>query len=262
MCAVATSEWGVGVPGALGADAIGALAALAEQLGYLSFWFNCVAPDADPAALLDTAMGNTERIDVGIGVVPLDGYPAPALAAGLARSRADDPRVILGVGSGSTRRGALARVRTGIGELRNAVPRARVAVGAKRPRMVALASELADGLLFSMVTPDEARAIDARGEGVPRPATRTYNYHRVAIDPGARDRVRAEMVAHGVTPSNDSQAALLGTVLPTRTERAVLGADLAAFPADWLPVFRPLPPAPATLDDWRDLFVALAPATV
>jgi hypothetical protein len=41
----------------------------------------------------------TERIVVDIGVVPLGGYPAPALTAAFARSRADDPRVILGVGS-------------------------------------------------------------------------------------------------------------------------------------------------------------------
>lgn len=254
-------DWGIGVPGALGAEAIGTLAELAEQLGYRSFWFNCVAPHADPTALLDTAMSRTNRVEIGIGVVPLNGYPAPALAAGFARGRADDPRVVIGVGSGSTRLGAIQRVRDGIGELRRALPNARVAVGGKGPRMVATGSELADALLFSMLTPDEAATITA-GVDKRRPGAQTYNYHRVAIDPDAADRVRTEMVAHGVTPGRDGAPDLLGTVLPARDARAVLQADLAAYPADWLAVLRPLPPPPAALDDWREMFVALAPAAV
>src|SRR6185436_3856292 len=65
--AMSSTEWGIGVPGALGAKAIGSLAALAEQSGYQSFWFNCVAPDADPAALLDAALASTKTVDVGVG---------------------------------------------------------------------------------------------------------------------------------------------------------------------------------------------------
>src|SRR5688572_27097602 len=111
---MSSTKWGIGVPGALGPDAIGNLAALAEECSYQSFWFNCVAPHADPAALLDAALGRTDRIEVGVGVIPLDGYPAATLAARLHGGRADDPRVVLGVGSGGTRRGALQRVSDGI----------------------------------------------------------------------------------------------------------------------------------------------------
>ena len=258
MSAVTATEWGIGVPGALGADAIRALAGSAEQLGYRSFWFNCVAPHADPAALLEAALDDTERIDIGIGVIPLDGYAAPELAASLASRGADDARVIVGVGSGSTRIGAVQRVRNSIDELRRALPHARVAVGGKRPRMLALGAELTDGLLFSMVTPDDARAIAARTDTTRRGRVASYNYHRVAIDPGGGDRVRTEMIGHGVTPRNPTD--LLGTVLPEGREgRAVLDADLAAYPNDWLPVFRPLPARPDELGHWRNVFATLAP---
>ena len=259
---MSSTEWGIGVPGALGPDAIGALAALAEQSGYQSFWFNCVAPDADPAALLDAALASTEGIDIGVGVILLDGYPPETLAASLRGGRADDARVVLGVGSGGARRGALARVSDGIARLRGALPRARIAIGAKRPRMVALGAEVADGLLFSMLSRDEAqvvaRQLHAAGE-----RAASYTYHRVALDPGARDRVHREMVSHGAWPAGGAMPSghdLLGTVLPSRSDvRNLVAADLAAFPGNWRPVLRPLPSQPSALDEWRDLFQLLAP---
>ena len=259
---MSSTEWGIGVPGALGPEAIGTLAALAEQSGYQSFWFNCVAPDADPAALINAALASTEGIDIGVGVIPLDGYPPATLAASLHGGRADDSRVVLGVGSGSARRGALERVSDGIARLRDALPRARIAIGAKRPRMVALGAEIADGLLFSMLRPDEAQVVAHQLHAAGGRAA-AYTYHRVAVDPGALDRVHSEMVSYGVwrrdadVPSGPD---LLGTALPSRSEvRNLLSADLAAFPDDWLPVLRPLPSQPSELDEWRDLFNVLAP---
>jgi alkanesulfonate monooxygenase SsuD/methylene tetrahydromethanopterin reductase-like flavin-dependent oxidoreductase (luciferase family) len=253
-----TKDLGIGVPGSLGRDAIGGLAALAEQLGYRSFWFNCVAPHADPVALLDAALANTDRIEVGTGVVPLDGYPSAALAARLEGGRGNDPRVVFGIGSGATRHGALRRVIDGIVHLRTALPRARVAVGAKRPRMVTIGAAVADGLLFSMLTPAEATSVMAHLDAVGRSPAATYAYHRVALDPGGADRVHQEMVSHGAwardgaPPGHDRR---LGSVLPSRTgTRAVVDADLAAYPSSWRPVLRPLPAQPDDLDEWRDLF--------
>ena len=257
------TQWGIGVPGALGAQSIGNLAALAEQSGYQSFWFNCVAPDADPVALLDAALASTESIAIGTGVIPLAGYPPAALAAGLAGGRADDPRVLLGVGSGGARRGSLGRVRDGIARLRATVPRARLAVGCKGPRMVALAAESADALLFSMLTPDEAQVIARHLPASGSRAAAPYTYHRVALDPGAHDRVHREMVAHGAWPANATSPCgrdLLGTLLPSRSGvHDLIDADLAAYPDDWLPVLRPVPTQPSELDEWRDLFQLLAP---
>lgn len=258
-----STEWGIGVPGALGPEAIGILAALAEQWGYQGFWFNCVAPDADPAALLDAALARTERIEIGVGVIPLDGYPPATLAARLEGGRADDPRVVLGVGSGGARQGALTRVSDGIVRLRSTVPRARIAVGAKRPRMVALAAQGADALLFSMLTTDDARAVARQLHAASGRAASAYTYHRVALDPGARERVRKEMVSHGAWRADadmPTERDLLGTVLPSRsTVRGLIAADLGAYPEDWIPVLRPLPSRPSDLDEWRDLFRLLAP---
>ena len=128
--------------------------------------------------------------------------------------------------------------------------------------MVALGAEVADGLLFSMLRPDEAQVVTrqlhtAGGRAV------SYTYHRVALDPGARDRVHKEMVSHGAWPAGADMPGghdLLGTVLPSRSDVCILvGADLMAFPDNWLPVLRPLPSQPSELDEWRDLFQLLAP---
>ena len=258
-------KWGIGVPGALGPKVIGQLAALAERSGYQGFWFNCVAPAADPSALLDAALVATDGIDIGVGVIPLSGYPAATLASRLRGSRADDPRVVLGVGSGAGRRGALHRVSDGIAQLRHAVPRARIAVGGKGPRMLALGAGFADALLFSMFRPDEAHAVTRDLQAVDGRAVPMYTYHRVALDPGAHARLQHEMVSHGAWPADDvrtpSGPELLGTVLPSRADAPhLVAADLVAYPDDWRPVLRPLPRQPGELDDWLDLFRLLAPA--
>jgi alkanesulfonate monooxygenase SsuD/methylene tetrahydromethanopterin reductase-like flavin-dependent oxidoreductase (luciferase family) len=254
---------GIGVPGALGSEAIVSLATLAERLGYTSFWFNVVAPHADPVALLDAVMAGTERIEVGTGVVPLNGYPSATLASRLSGGPADDPRVIFGVGSGSGRRGALVRVIDGIRALRQALPRARIVIGGKGPRMVTIGATVADGLLLSMLSPSDATQITSHLAIASRHGSTTYAYHRVALDPGATGRVHAEMVSHGAWPRDadppDSEQ-LIGTVLPTETDpHQVLAADLARYPADWVPVLRPLPARPDDLEDWRALFRLLAP---
>ena len=129
--------------------------------------------------------------------------------------------------------------------------------------MVALAAEVADALLFSMLRPDEAQVVMRPLHAAGGRAVSTYAYHRVALDPDARDRVHREMVSHGVW-STDARSPgerdLLGTVLPSRSgARDLVAADVAAYPDNWLPVLRPLPSQPSELDEWRDLFRLLAP---
>jgi hypothetical protein len=253
---------GIGVPGALGSEAIVDLAALAERLGYTSFWFNCVAPHTDPVGLLDAVMAGTDRIQVGTGVVPLNGYPSATLAARLAGGPADDPRVIFGVGSGAGRRGSLVRVIDGIVALRAALPRARIVIGAKGPRMVTIGANVADGLLLSMIAASEAAGVTSHLVPTERPAT-IYSYHRVALDPGAAGRVHDEMVSHGAWPRDAAAPGvdqLIGAVLPTEAvAHEALEHDLARYPPNWIPVLRPLPARPDDLEDWRALFRLLAP---
>ena len=125
--------------------------------------------------------------------------------------------------------------------------------------MVALGAELADGLLFSMVTADHARAIAARPEGARHRSVTTYNYHRVAIDPGGRGPAYAPRWSRTVSRPW-ARSICSARCSPRGATRAPCSdADLATYPADWRPVFRPLPTKPAELDEWRDLFAALAP---
>ena len=130
--------------------------------------------------------------------------------------------------------------------------------------MIALAAEAADALLFSMLRPDEAQVVTRQLDAAGGHTVTTYGYHRVALDPGARDRVHKEMVSHGVWPAGadgPSDHDLLGTVLPSRSgARDRVDNDLAAYPDRWLPVLRPLPSQPSELDEWRDLFRLLAPS--
>jgi hypothetical protein len=124
--------------------------------------------------------------------------------------------------------------------------------------MVALAAEVADALLFSMLRPDEAEVVTRQLDAAGGHAVSRYAYHRVALDPGARDRVHNEMVSHGVWPAGADRPSdhdLLGTVVPSRSgARSRVDTDLAAYPDRWLAVLRPLPSQPGELDEWRDLF--------
>jgi hypothetical protein len=169
---------------------------------------------------------------------------------------------MFGVGSGRERRASLALVRNGVERLHASLSHARVAVGVKGPRMVALSAHIADALLVSMLSADEARAVDARSRVDDRHAPTIYSYHRVALDPGGADRVHREMISHGAWSANAAApdaARLLGSVLRSREGvRAQVEADVKAFPPEWEYVLRPLPADVHDLEEWRDLFRVLA----
>ena len=221
---------------------------MAEQSGYQSFWFNRVAPDADPAALLDAVLARTERIDVGVGVIPLDGYPPATLAARLEGGRADDPCVVLGVGSGGARQGALARVSDGIPHLRSAASFKHQSWSERNVREWSRSQHRPPTRPPPlMLTTGEAQAVvlrTPRGERTGSLSVQTY--HRVAVRPWrVKDRVHKEMVSHGAWRAGadvPTERCLLGTVLPSRSAvRGFIADDLGAYPEDWLPVLRPLP---------------------
>lgn len=255
--------WGVGVPSSVGSAGIGALAAAAEGLGYQTFWFNCVGPDASPAAVMEAALATTHRITIGVGVVPLSVYPVVALAGDLARRGCDDRRVLLGIGSGPPRAGSLDRVRQGLLTLREALPLVRLCVGTASPRMLAVAAELADAVLLSMTPLAKAAAVqaalrDAGGTGIA-----VDRYHRVGVGPGAATRGAAEMVTYGLLPPGGSPppaSELLGSVVVDATDaRSVVRHDLGEWPVGWGHVLRPLPADPADVGELRHLLEVLAP---
>src|SRR5216117_2050210 len=88
----------------------------AEGLGYSSFWVN--HPGAtDGLAALALAAGETRRIELGIGVIPLHTRGPDSIVQGVHANGLPLDRLLLGVGSPNP--DGLKRVRAGIAELRS-----------------------------------------------------------------------------------------------------------------------------------------------
>lgn len=242
---------GLTVEGRLGEALLTALARLAEDRGFGSFWFNVTGATREPAALLAALARATRVIDVGVGVVPLDRFPAASLTPALQHPDVDLSRTIVGIGCGQARHGQLKLVSEGIDLLRRGLPGCRVAVAALGPRMIALGQQRAGTLVLSMVTPTAADRLSPQiGDD-----TQIYLYHRVAAGLGAGHRLRAEMRAYaGWSDIDPDSRDLVGTVLTGVDD---LRSDLAAYPAKWVPVLRPLVPDPASFQEYRQLLADL-----
>src|SRR5438034_1052457 len=112
----------------------------AEGLGYSSFWVN--HPGAtDGLAALALAAGETRRIELGIGVIPLHTRGPDSIVQGVHANGLPLDRLLLGVGSPNP--GALTRVREGVAALRSKLA-ARLVVAALGPQMCRVAGEVAD----------------------------------------------------------------------------------------------------------------------
>jgi len=160
----------------------------AEGLGYGSFWVN--HPGAtDGLVALVVAASETQRIDLGVGVVPLHTRGPDKIVQGVRANALPLDRLLLGVGSANP--GALRRVRTGVAELRSQLA-VRLVVAALGPQMCRLAGEVADGVLFNWLTPEHAR-LSAEwvraGAAAGRRAPKLYAYVRVALGSAAGDRL-------------------------------------------------------------------------
>lgn len=168
-----------------------------EALGYAELWANDTRRGAGLATLAAAAAGTTS-LRFGVGVIALSergpgriaGEVGTAAVAGLPLAR-----LTLGVGSGASR--SLRLVRQGVAELRTLLPQLPVAVAAVGPRMCALAGELGDTVLLNWALPAQLeRQLASVAEGAERAgrtAPRSTAYVRVAVGPGARDRLRGEM---------------------------------------------------------------------
>lgn len=193
----------IGVAGALGPDAIAQLARAVEEAGFAGIWVNDT-PDGDSLAALAAAAETTTTLALATGVVPVDRRP-PAEIAARARDLPED-RLVLGIGSGGLRVGALDRVRDAVAVLREQT-RARVLVGALGPRMRALAATDADGPLLSWLTPSAAagQAAEARTAG-----GRAALYVRTALDEAANGRLAEEAGRYGSYRNYAANLARLG----------------------------------------------------
>ena len=182
-------SFGFGVAGALDHRIVAELALAAEQAGYSSFWANDT-PSGDGLAALAVAQGASSTIALGVGVIPIDRKPAGEIAAQIAHLGLDSERLILGIGSGGLRNGAVEAVRRNAIELRDASS-ARVVVGALGPRICEAGGVAADGVLLNWLTPSQleesAGRVRAVAASAGRPAPYIGAYVRVALEgPGAR----------------------------------------------------------------------------
>lgn len=233
MLASMRTEVSIGVPGAIGPEAVRVLAPRVEAAGFTGLWLNDT-PQGDAVTGLAAAATVTTHLRLATGVVPIDRRPAPALLEDLRRSGVPEERLTLGIGSGQLRRGAVEAVGEAIRALRDGTAAALV-VGALGPRMRRLAAEHADGALLSWLPPEaaftqaaELRRIgsDTQGE-LPRVAL----YARTIVDERARPVLEREAAQYASYPAYAANFARLGidamdTVLPQDGD---LAAGIAAY---------------------------------
>jgi alkanesulfonate monooxygenase SsuD/methylene tetrahydromethanopterin reductase-like flavin-dependent oxidoreductase (luciferase family) len=205
-------------------EIIRASAREAEALGYRSFWVNHPGP-VDGLGSLAHAAGETRRIDLGVGVIPLHTRGPEAIADGVRGHGLAPERLLLGVGSPNPE--ALKRVRDGVATLR-ATLTTRIIVAALGPKMCQLAGEVADGVLFNWLTPEYARRsaelVRAGADAAERPMPRLYAYVRVAVGAAAAVRLADEGGRYDAIPAYHAHFVRMG-VKPVDTAIAAAAAD-------------------------------------
>jgi alkanesulfonate monooxygenase SsuD/methylene tetrahydromethanopterin reductase-like flavin-dependent oxidoreductase (luciferase family) len=172
---------------------LGELARMLETLGYAAVWTNDIPGHRGVPAVAGLARGES-GLRLGIGVISVADQSPASIAAEIHRSGVEPQRLILGVGSGGSR--SLALVRESVAVLREELPGVRLAIAALGPRMCELAGEIADVVLLNWATPariawarERVAAGAARAE---RPVPLVAAYVRVAVGPGAAERLDAE----------------------------------------------------------------------
>ncbi len=220
----------IGVAGALGPDAIAQVARAAEEAGFRGLWVNDT-PGGDALEGLAAAAAVTERIVLATGVIPLDRRSAAEIVADVERWGLPPERLVLGVGSGGARTGALALVGEGVRWLRERTA-ARILVGALGPRMRQLAAGGADGLLLSWLTPAVAAAHATEARAIAAD-THVALYARTSVDDEGRVRRDAEADRYGTYPAYAANFSRLG-IGPRETVLPLPGASLAVGAARYL----------------------------
>jgi alkanesulfonate monooxygenase SsuD/methylene tetrahydromethanopterin reductase-like flavin-dependent oxidoreductase (luciferase family) len=261
------------------------LAREAETLGYRALFMPEIASRDTLAALTGLAC-ETTSILLGPGVVPLPSRTPQllAMAAATAAERSGG-RLVLGLGTGPAVPGALERLRSTVVALRAAFageagkaagervelqlvpPPIPIWIAALGPRAVALAGEVADGVLLNWCTPErvaEARAAvraAAAAAGRDPGAVTIAVYVRAAIEDPQGERLaleasaeyasypayRRQFEAMGIDPSDAAAVAqgvcLLGAAGPARGRLAAYAEAGADLPVVY-PVLDPVTPDP------------------
>jgi alkanesulfonate monooxygenase SsuD/methylene tetrahydromethanopterin reductase-like flavin-dependent oxidoreductase (luciferase family) len=183
---------GLGITAGLDAGLARRLAVRCEQLGYQSLWSN----DEPAASGLETLAHFAEaapRIELGIGVLPLDRHRPARIATEIDRLGIDPARLWLGLGAGQLR-AQVDPLRRAVEELREILPGTHIVVAAMRPRLCRLGGAVADGVLLNWMLPDhvaEARRwLQEGADEAGRAAPILASYVRVAVGSGSLQRLR------------------------------------------------------------------------
>ena len=195
MTASESAHRGLGVTAGVDAGLARELAAHCEQLGYQSLWSND-EPAAPGLATLAEFAAATEKIQLGVGVLPLHRYQPAEIAGEIERLGIDPARLWLGIGSGALSP-QIDSLQRALAELRRLLPETtRVVVAAMRPRLCRLGGAIADGVLVNWMLPGQAeKARQWVREGAAehgRMAPVVASYVRVAVGPTASRRLREE----------------------------------------------------------------------
>jgi alkanesulfonate monooxygenase SsuD/methylene tetrahydromethanopterin reductase-like flavin-dependent oxidoreductase (luciferase family) len=200
---------------------VAAIAREGEGLGYAAVFLPETGARDTLAALMGIA-GETDELLLGTGVIPMPARTTrlAAMAAATVQERSGG-RLVLGVGTGPSAPGALERLRTYAGEIRELVggsapgPALRLSlpapvpiwIAALGPKAVRLAGEIADGVILNWCTPE-----------------------RVAE---ARDAIRAAAGDAGRDPDSVTIAVYVRASFSERADEALLKAasEYGSYPA-------------------------------
>ena len=222
-----TAALSIGIAAAAGAEVGARVAAAAEAAGLHALWVNDT-PGHDALAVLAAAAGATERLVLATGVLPIDRRTPDDILARAAGLPAD--RLVLGIGSGQLRHGAVDRVTDAATALR-AGTEARVVVGALGPRMRRTGAEASDGLLLSWLTPEIAADQARHAHELARTA-HVALYVRTAVDPDAIPALDEEAQRYAGYPAYAANFARLGVqAAETLIRPAALRDRIAAYRA-------------------------------
>ena len=184
---------GLGITAGLDAGLARELAARCEHLGYHSLWSND-EPAASGLETLAHFAAAAPRIELGVGVLPLDRHQPARIATEIDRLGIDPAKLWIGIGSGQLRP-QIDLLRRAVAELRELLPaETRIVVAAMRPRLCRLGGAVADGVLLNWMLPDhvaEARRwLQEGADEAGRAAPILASYVRVAVGSGSLQRLR------------------------------------------------------------------------
>jgi alkanesulfonate monooxygenase SsuD/methylene tetrahydromethanopterin reductase-like flavin-dependent oxidoreductase (luciferase family) len=246
---------GLGITAGLEARLVGELAARCERLGYHSLWSND-EPTASGLETLAQFAAAAPRIELGVGVLPLDRYQPAQIGSEVERLAIDPARLWIGIGFGQLRP-RVDVLQRAIAELRDVLPQgARIVVAAMRPRLCRLGGALADGVLLNWMLPEQL--VDARrwvqeGAGeAGRAAPVVASYVRVAVASDSLQRLRAEerryrTINEGHRRHFAAMNAPLGSVGVAASTRREVRERLAAYQTTLdLPIVRVLAASDST----------------